>query len=96
MKTYTIISDFFRQTRGGDLSYNKLTVLTKVMRDNRINFIGQAHDPCGAPIFIFRAERNNFLGFVYDLIYDHGMLGEDLLEDFDSAFEAKWLEGEAA
>lgn len=93
MNTYTIISDFFRQERGGDLSYNKLTVLTQVMRDNRINFIGQQEDPGGVPIFVFRAERNNFLGFVYDLIYDHGMLGEDLLEDFDGAFEATWLEG---
>lgn len=96
MNTYTIISDFFRQERGGDLSYNKLAVLTQVMRDNRISFIGQDEDPGGAPIFVFRAERNNFLGFVYDLIYDHGMLGEDLLEDFDGSFEATWMEGATA
>lgn len=96
MKTYSIISDFFRQSNGKDLSYHKLAMLTKVMRDNRINFIGQQEDPGGTPIFVFRAERNNFLGFVYDLIYDHGMLGEDLLEDFDGSFEAKWLEGGVA
>lgn len=96
MNTYSIITDFFRLGNGKDLSYVKLTTMEQTMRKNRINFLGQKEDPAGAPIFLFRAERNNFLGMVHSLIYEHGILNDDLLEDFDGTFEATWLKGEAS
>lgn len=90
MKSYMILAQFFRQDGGRDLSYDKLARLSEATKNNRVAFVKQTEDPSGEPIFLFRAERNNMLALVHELVYEQSILDEDLLYDFDSTFQTTW------
>lgn len=80
IKRYVILCEFFK----GRDDFDEL--ITAVHR-NGVDFIGPCTDGIDSDFFMFSAKRVAMLGLVIDLV-EAGVLGDDLLEDFDGAFEA--------
>lgn len=89
MKTYTILRQFFLNA-SGNVNYEKLRLLRAAAASSGIQYMGVEDDPSGEASYIFRAERKQMLKAVNALIA-FGVLDDDLLDDFDGAFEASWI-----
>lgn len=89
MKTYMILADFFFEDGSRNFSWEKIKSLSEAAERNGVTALGLNHEPGDVSCFLFKTDRKRMIGMVFDLVYVNGILEEDLLEDFDAAFEVR-------